>query len=890
MDGICIGSLVHLPKLRLEAVVEDRTERGLCVAIDGPNEAHELFGASMWVAPADARLLKVAEVGGPPIGSSVRATLPGGGEAVDAQVLDVRQGLKRGAAGIRVRVRTGEESLWLHLKDIMEASRSDDHSMHDAESAALDEEAPLPAGAPLAAGAPSIETDNCWEDSFVNESDADVFNETAYALVDDEAKAAAAVEDEEEEELEEEDKEEEEEEEEEEDKQQEEQALNDDDDRTRWSQEGATAGGPRYSPMNEVDDSMASPHAAEKDEQKEEEEEGEQQKEDEEQQEEGEGEEDEDGDDDGQLEPNEAVVVAWRAKTRGSAAREYNAVVDEVRGARVRVQFDSGGATAWLPASSVQLMPDADDDEAAAALPAWARAGTRVEAVDPLGENPSTWHAGTVNEARQGVCEGSEDDGLRLWVRYELSGLCQWLKRGEVREVGGTAAAPLRHTPPAPKSRARSRSQHHQPEEEKEEGAPRAKRPRSGGGGGSQRAAAASAAQDASPTLRLTARQSKRAERGRSEYRKNVVAGGSISEADADDNNEANKAADEVVGDGATDEEADRGSATSSDRDGQLEPNEAVVVAWRAKTRGSASREYNAVVMAVKRARGKPVRVRVQFDSGGATAWLPASSVQLMPDAAAALPAWARVGTSVEAVDPFATSRVWHAGTVDEARQGVCEGSEDDGLRLWVRYELSGLCQWLKRGEVRLAGSCAPQAAASAPRAHNSRTVAAPALAAPALAAPAAVAPAAAPPASAAICRGAPSRSEAASVHKLQVLCLSRRSGHVGDVLWILLSDHALDSTLHAPVVQFGQVLAPETELLAGNVVACTVPPHAPAGTTGVRLSVRSVADGDAAKAKPISPGCSMRFEVLPPHAGAAAGHGDEDVSEGDGGAEELVD
>ena len=32
---------------------------------------------------------------------------------------------------------------------------------------------------------------------------------------------------------------------------------------------------------------------------------------------------------------------------------------------------------------------------------------------------------------------------------------------------------------------------------------------------------------------------------------------------------------------------------------------------------------------------------------------------------------------------------------LDEARRGVSEGT-DDGVRLWVRYQVSKLCQWLR--------------------------------------------------------------------------------------------------------------------------------------------------------------------------------------------------
>ena len=98
--------------------------------------------------------------------------------------------------------------------------------------------------------------------------------------------------------------------------------------------------------------------------------------------------------------------------------------------------------------------------------------------------------------------------------------------------------------------------------------------------------------------------------------------------------------------------------------------------------------------------------------------------------------------------------------------------------------------------------------------------------------------------------------------------------------MWLLLSAHALDESLHAPAVHFGQVRAAKTRLLAANLVACTLPPDVPVGATGVRLSIRNVSEGDTATPKPISPGCSMRFAVLAPDAQrqCASPSGDEEA------------
>ena len=119
------------------------------------------------------------------------------------------------------------------------------------------------------------------------------------------------------------------------------------------------------------------------------------------------------------------VVTAMRS---AAAARPVVAV------GRVRVQFDATLEHAWVGSSSVRVMGDADE----AATPDWLRAGASLEARDPVGEarGAVVWHRATLEEgARQGVKEDRDGArcGLRLWVRYEASGLCQWLRREHVR-------------------------------------------------------------------------------------------------------------------------------------------------------------------------------------------------------------------------------------------------------------------------------------------------------------------------------------------------------------------------------------------------------------------------------------------------------------------------
>ena len=180
-------------------------------------------------------------------------------------------------------------------------------------------------------------------------------------------------------------------------------------------------------------------------------------------------------------------------------------------------------------------------------------------------------------------------------------------------------------------------------------------------------------------------------------------------------------------------------------------------------------------------------------------------------------------GKDIEALDPFNNNpNKWHPATVEESRKGVTEEGSDEGdesdLRFWVRYKVSGLCQWLNAREVRAVSATA--AAAAAPASGDTS-----------------------------------GSSHNSTISKLQVVNLSRRSGRPGDELWLLLSSDALDEKVHTPIVHFGQMEAEGARLRAPNLVACTVPDDATEGVTGVRLSV---APGGA-----VSPGCSMRFEVL---------------------------
>ena len=357
MAVVAVGAIVAIPHLRLEAVVDAVSERGVRVLIDGPSDQHELYGASMWVASTDAQALKPAKQPcSVSVGSSVIAKLPDG-ETAEAVVLDVRQGLRRGAVGLRVQVKHGDESMWLRAKDVTQPPSSND----DAEAMA-----PAGSGSDSAAGGDDQEIAVAEEGEEEEEEEAAV-EEAANALDAD---------------------------------------TEEDSEEESDGEEAAEEGG-----------------------------DGE---------EESDGEED---DDEEELEENEAVLVRWKQK-RSDGAKEYNGVVAELRRkqnrvTRVRVQFDYSRQHAWLPPSSVRVMPEADGS-----LPVWARAGAAIEAIDPFGSDAGKWHGASVDEVRRGVDEG-QDDGMRLWVRYSASGLCQWLNSTQVRPAGTSSTSAASANSPA---------------------------------------------------------------------------------------------------------------------------------------------------------------------------------------------------------------------------------------------------------------------------------------------------------------------------------------------------------------------------------------------------------------------------------------------------------
>uniref|UniRef100_A0A7S4B6B0 PHD-type domain-containing protein n=1 Tax=Chrysotila carterae TaxID=13221 RepID=A0A7S4B6B0_CHRCT len=134
-------------------------------------------------------------------------------------------------------------------------------------------------------------------------------------------------------------------------------------------------------------------------------------------------------------EENDAVCVAWGRKGRGSTTA-YSAVVCAVEERHALVQFDVDASVARVPLSRVRVMP------VTTLPPELLGEAVEIEAVDPSADAPTRWHDAEVLDARQGAEQGER--GLRLWVRYRGSKLCQWLRIEHVRAKGSGKEAPSR--------------------------------------------------------------------------------------------------------------------------------------------------------------------------------------------------------------------------------------------------------------------------------------------------------------------------------------------------------------------------------------------------------------------------------------------------------------
>ena len=152
------------------------------------------------------------------------------------------------------------------------------------------------------------------------------------------------------------------------------------------------------------------------------------------------------------FEVNDAVLVRW-GRGRG---RSYPAVVtcvDETHHATV--QFDEDRTHARVPKKRIVRMAEAEN------LPTWLCPKSKVFALDPLATPhegvAAQWHSATIIDARRGPERANE--GLRLWIRYDVSGLCQWVRHKQVRMSKATVSPCVSRshiTPPVKKSRKRS--------------------------------------------------------------------------------------------------------------------------------------------------------------------------------------------------------------------------------------------------------------------------------------------------------------------------------------------------------------------------------------------------------------------------------------------------
>jgi len=952
---VAVGDLcaVKWGSVRFEATVEDvATDRGLRVQIDGPHEKHDLLGASIWVTEDDVQGLKVPKDGLLPgwltIGSTVRTSLRGDEE--DVLILDRRQGLKRGIEGARFKVcsRSGER-MWLRYRDILAHEDEDEEGEEEGEEEDDDDEgeaAPSTVAAPITSplklireGAEALAA--ALADAEVDE--AGLFEESGCAHQEAEAAAEEAAEEEE--------------------------AAEDAgaagavgaSEAVRASGAVRAAGAVGASEAARAPEAAALAAASARDvptTDDDEEDEDEDAKEDEDALCAAEA---EDGDavaaaptaaaaapdtavagagprslqrERGRRAPTSApapsayrarpstgagakrrrettrmprgkdpaaadspaaaataaastsapVMVSGATEASSSAIPEgvdeneavlvrwghshCNAVVlklDRKRARGVKVQFDSDRTLAWVAGGAVRLMPEAPE----ASLPAWACVGGAVLALDPDG-SPSKWYAAVLEEAKAGVAD-KDDDGLRLWVRYTKSQLCQWVKRLQVREAGAEGGAvddggdgSAKRRRPASSVSAGGDEGDTEPDSEEaseEAEAGVAMDVDEVGGPGPARIQRPPPPPPPPPPRRATTRETEEEEAARLE--------------------------------------AERLEAEKAEAEEELEANEAVVVQYGRK-------QYNAVVLQVD-AR-KPKGVRVQFDVDRSTAWVAAAAVRVMADfAPSELPRWARVGAQVEAVDPNGERSVWHAATVEEAVRGV-QAKDDDGLRLWIRYRASGLCQWVQRAEVRepgttTAAAAATVAAASKPAGKSAGKSAGKAsggadgdesyFGGGGVAASATLAPAAEPGSSiaarrhvkAAAAEPAASRAKSsvdkASLAAIRVVELSCAKGRPGAVVWALLERAPAAGVEYlARFVCSARADLHSTRLLAPNVVACTVPARAGLrGRVRLELCSRPHAQPDA---PPIPLMGTHVFEVLDDEDEEEENEDDEEEEEDD--------
>ncbi|KAJ1617429.1 hypothetical protein T492DRAFT_493521 [Pavlovales sp. CCMP2436] len=137
-----------------------------------------------------------------------------------------------------------------------------------------------------------------------------------------------------------------------------------------------------------------------------------------------------------ELELNEAVIVA-----RG--VRELDGILVGARGNQLQIELLWDHSKVWLARAQVRLMPPA----ATLAVPVQLRAGSAVSAVDPFSPALSSgssgepeWHAAVVVEVKAGAqlpgSAQSQSLDLWFWIRYERTGMHQWLTTEQLAAGG----------------------------------------------------------------------------------------------------------------------------------------------------------------------------------------------------------------------------------------------------------------------------------------------------------------------------------------------------------------------------------------------------------------------------------------------------------------------
>ena len=192
-----------------------------------------------------------------------------------------------------------------------------------------------------------------------------------------------------------------------------------------------------------------------------------------------------------------------------------------------------------------------------------------------------------------------------------------------------------------------------------------------------------------------------------------------------------------------------------------------------------------------------------------------------------------------------------HEALIEEVQQGISDRL-DDGLRFWVRYTRSGLCQWLRTAHVASTdGTPFPSATLPPPpssvaksksgKQHRPQE----------------------PSAVRSDERTISSANSRPSPVDSQILEISRSCGAPGSEVWVLLGRHPRNVRFEAA---FGDTKVTNVRSLASNVIAVCVPHGLHPGQTALQLMAWPTSSSRSRKSSPapVSAVCSMEFEVLP--------------------------